>query len=132
MAAERLANLSQIARSVNDVVRSERWYREVLGLTHLYTYGRLAFFDLGGTRLMLSENGDAATGESVLYFQVTDIGAQHAALAGRGVRFTDAPRRLYTHPDGTEEWMAFFADPDGRLLALSSQVRAAGRPGAGD
>jgi hypothetical protein len=26
-------------------------------------------------------------------------------------------------PDGTEEWMAFFEDPDGRLLAIAAQAR---------
>jgi methylmalonyl-CoA/ethylmalonyl-CoA epimerase len=30
-------------------------------------------------------------------------------------------------PDGTEEWMAFFEDNDGRPLALMTQVRSAVR-----
>ena len=47
--------LAQVARTVNDIARSEEWYRSVLGLRHLYTYGPLAFFELGGTRLMLVE-----------------------------------------------------------------------------
>ena len=32
----------------------------------------------------------------------------------------------HRHADGTEEWMAFFNDPEGRLLAIMSQVSAAG------
>jgi len=31
--------------------------------------------------------------------------------------------RMILHADGTEEWMAFFKDPEGRPLALMSQVR---------
>jgi DNA-binding CsgD family transcriptional regulator/catechol 2,3-dioxygenase-like lactoylglutathione lyase family enzyme len=115
-----LGPIGQIARSVSDVVASEKWYRDVLGLPHLYTFGTLAFSDLGGTRLMLSQEGGAAK-ESLLYLKVPDIGAAHEALAARGVRFTHAPHMIHRHADGTEEWMAFFEDPDGRPLALMSQ-----------
>jgi len=31
---------------------------------------------------------------------------------------------IHKHADGTEEWMAFFKDPDGRPLAIMSQVNA--------
>jgi methylmalonyl-CoA/ethylmalonyl-CoA epimerase len=29
---------------------------------------------------------------------------------------------IHRHADGTEEWMAFFEDPDGRPLAIMAQV----------
>ena len=45
----------------------------------------------------------------------------HATLTARGVKFTHAPHKIHTHPDGTEEWMAFFEDPDARPLALMSE-----------
>jgi methylmalonyl-CoA/ethylmalonyl-CoA epimerase len=61
--------------------------------------------------------------ESVLYFNVSDITATHDAMVARGVEFTQAPHKIYTHPDGTEEWMGFFKDPEGRPLALMSQVK---------
>jgi hypothetical protein len=44
----------------------------------------------------------------------------------RGVEFTHAPHRIHTHADGTEEWMGFFKDPEGRPLAIMSQVRPRG------
>jgi methylmalonyl-CoA/ethylmalonyl-CoA epimerase len=31
---------------------------------------------------------------------------------------------IHRHEDGTEEWMAFFKDHDGRPLALMSQAKA--------
>ena len=40
----------------------------------------------------------------------------------RGVVFTGAPHMIHRHANGMEEWMAFFQDPDGKLLALMSQV----------
>lgn len=118
-----ISRLGQVARSVGDVAASERWYRDVLGLRHLYTFGTLAFFDMGGTRLMLSQQDGGAAKESILYLRVQDIAATHAGLQARGVKFTHAPHLIHKHGDGTEEWMAFFEDPDGRPLALMSQVR---------
>ena len=43
----------------------------------------------------------------------------------RGVKFVSAPHRIHRQADGTEEWLAFFEDPDERMLALISQVKAA-------
>ena len=117
-----ISQIGQIARSVSDTAASTTWYREVLGLTHLYTFGTLAFFDVGGTRLMLSQEG-GATKESILYLRVADIAAAHRTLESRGVKFTHAPHLIHRHADGTEEWMGFFEDPDGRPLALMSQIR---------
>lgn len=117
-----ISQIGQIARSVSDTAASEKWYREVLGLNHLYTFGTLAFFDIGGTRLMLSQEGGPAK-ESILYLRVADIAAAHRTLESRGVKFTHAPHQIHRHADGTEEWMAFFEDPDGRPLALMSQIR---------
>jgi DNA-binding CsgD family transcriptional regulator/catechol 2,3-dioxygenase-like lactoylglutathione lyase family enzyme len=113
--------IGQIARSVADIGVSEKWYREVLGLPHLYTFGTLAFFDCGGTRLMLSGEQAAASKESILYLRVADMAAAHQTLLARGVKFTNAPHMIHRHADGTEEWMAFFEDPDGRPLAIMVQ-----------
>lgn len=117
-----LGPVGQIARSVKDVAAARRWYGEVLGLTHLYSFGNLAFFDLAGTRLFLSE-GDGAPSESILYFRVPDVRTAHAQLAQRGVTFTHAPHMIHRHEDGTEEWMAFFKDNEDRPLAIMAQAK---------
>src|SRR5262245_4481149 len=44
VASTKLGAIGQIARSVGDIKEAERWYKEVLGLQHLYTFGKLAFF----------------------------------------------------------------------------------------
>ncbi|HEY8572963.1 LuxR C-terminal-related transcriptional regulator [Phenylobacterium sp.] len=117
-----LGPIGQIARSVADIAAAQRWYGEVLGLEHLYTFGKLAFFDCGGVRLYLQEGDGPA--ESILYFRVPDIHAAHAALQKRGVAFSGAPHMIHRHADGMEEWMAFFADNEGRPLAIMAQVAA--------
>jgi hypothetical protein len=44
-------------------------------------------------------------------------------LRTRGIEFVDAPHLIHRHADGTEEWMAHFHDPEGRPLAIMSQVK---------
>ena len=111
-----LGRLGQVSLPVTDIERSVTFYRDTLGLPHLYSYGPLAFLDCDGTRLYLAQGGDGGgplpPSATVLYFRVDDIGAAYEALQDRGVRFMGAPHRIHTHPDGTEEWMAFFHDPD--------------------
>jgi DNA-binding CsgD family transcriptional regulator/catechol 2,3-dioxygenase-like lactoylglutathione lyase family enzyme len=119
----KLGPIGQISRSVKDIKQAEDWYRNVLGLPHLYTFGTLAFFDLGGTRLFLSQAVETPSPESILYLLVPDIERAHHALKARSVEFTNAPHLVHKHADGTEEWMAFFKDPEGRPLAIMSQVK---------
>lgn len=117
-----LGALGQISRQVKDIEAARRWYTEALGLKHLYSFGNLAFFDCQGVRLFLSE-GDGSDGNSILYFRVTDIHAAHTQMRARGIEFTHAPHLIHRHPDGTEEWMAFFKDHEGRPLAILAQPR---------
>jgi catechol 2,3-dioxygenase-like lactoylglutathione lyase family enzyme len=119
----KLGAIGQISRSVKDIKQAETWYGEVLGLTHLYTYGTLAFFDCGGVRLFLSQAQSDPAAESILYLRVADIQKAYADLQARGVEFISAPHMIHRHPDGTEEWMAFFKDPEGRPLAIMSETK---------
>ena len=122
-----LGPLGQVLLAVTDVPRAETFYRDTLGLKHLYTFGQLAFFDCQGVRLMLSamdEGGNSERMHSVLYFEVPDIQAARKELGDRGVTFEHEPHRIHTHEDGTEEWMGFFNDPDKNMLAIMSRVRS--------
>jgi len=117
-----LGKIGQISRSVSDIQKAVHWYGEVLGLPHLYTFGNLAFFDCDGTRLLLTQS-PAAAADSILYFRVDDIVGAHELLESRDVEFINVPHMIHQHSDGTEEWMAFFKDPDGRPIAIMSQVK---------
>jgi catechol 2,3-dioxygenase-like lactoylglutathione lyase family enzyme len=120
--AVKLGPLAQIARSVRNIKESEAWYRDTLGLPHLYTFGSLAFFDCGGTRLYLQATENPGP-ESILYLRVEDIRVAYETLRSRGVEFSAAPHLIHRHPDGTEEWLAHFNDPEGRPLGILSQVK---------
>ena len=115
--------LGQVSRKVKDIAQARVWYGETLGLKHLYSFGDLAFYDLGGTRLFLLQDCNVE-GDSILYFRVPDVRTAHAALAAKGIEFLQAPHMIHRHEDGTEEWMAFFKDNDGRPLAIMSQVKS--------
>ena len=115
--------LCQISRTVKDIKQSQQWYAEVVGLRHLYTFGPLAFFECGGTRLMLTQYGEASASESILYLAVEDIVKAHDDMRSRRIAFINAPHMVHKHADGTEEWLAMFKDPEGRPLAIMAQAR---------
>jgi DNA-binding CsgD family transcriptional regulator/catechol 2,3-dioxygenase-like lactoylglutathione lyase family enzyme len=116
--------LGQIARTVADAEDSRRWYRDVLGLPELYAFPGLAFFDLSGVRLMLTEeDGGTGPAESIRYLRLPDIHVAKQELESRGVKFINAPHLIHRHEDGTEEWLASFEDNEGRPLQLMAQVR---------
>jgi catechol 2,3-dioxygenase-like lactoylglutathione lyase family enzyme len=117
-----LGPLGQISRSVRSIEQSIDWYENKLGLKHLYTFGKLSFFDCGGTRLFLEESSAPAS-ESVLYLRVPDIHVAYQQLQARGIPFAGAPHLIHRHSDGTQEWMAFFEDLEGRPLAIMCQVK---------
>jgi DNA-binding CsgD family transcriptional regulator/catechol 2,3-dioxygenase-like lactoylglutathione lyase family enzyme len=120
----KMGPIGQVSRQVRDVAAARQYYAEVLGLPHLYSFGNLAFFDCGGVRLFLSESEQAGDGESILYFRVPDIQEAQQRLASSGAEFINAPHMIHRHEDGTEEWMAFFKDNEGRPLAIMAQVSA--------
>jgi methylmalonyl-CoA/ethylmalonyl-CoA epimerase len=120
----KLSSLGQIALTVKDVKASTAFYRDKLGLPFLFAAPpALAFFNLNGIRLMLSEPeaGQTLAGNSTLYFNVADIQAAYEELRGRGVPFDEAPH-LIARLATTEVWMAFFRDPDGNLMGIMSEI----------
>jgi len=122
--AATLAGVGQIAVRVHDVERATRFYRDALGLAYLFSAPKLAFFDCGGVRLMLTlpESSEFDHPGSIIYFRVADIHGAHALLQDRGVSFKDVPHLSARLPDH-ELWMAFFEDPEGNTLALMSEIR---------
>jgi predicted enzyme related to lactoylglutathione lyase len=119
----RLGTIGQVSLCIRDVARAEKFYGSTLGLPHVFTFGDLAFFDADGVRLYLNrKDADEWRPSSVVYFLVDDIHATQERLTDGGVHFTGAPHVIYTHDDGTEEWMTFFDDGEGNTLALMSRV----------
>ena len=119
-----LTQIGQISVTIHDLARAVAFYRDTLGMKHLFSAGTMAFFDCGGIRLMLSlpEKPEFDRPGSILYYKVDDIKAAHATLRGRGARFEGEPHVVAQLP-AHDLWMAFCRDSEGNLLALMSEVR---------
>jgi predicted enzyme related to lactoylglutathione lyase len=115
--------VGQIHITVTDLERSVAFYRDVLGLEHLFTvHGQpMAFLDGGGVRLYLGATEDERfISRPTIYYRVDDLDAAFAAITGRGARAISGPQLV--HRDGpTELWMAFVADPDDIPVGLMQE-----------
>jgi predicted enzyme related to lactoylglutathione lyase len=118
-----LIRIGQVAINAHDVDRATAFYRDVLGIRHLFRAGDLSFFDCGGVRLMLDkpEKPEFDHPSSIIYFQVGDIQATHRRIKDAGVKFEDEPHVIARMPSH-DLWMTFFRDTEGNLLALMSEV----------
>lgn len=116
------ARLAQVAVTAHALDRATAFYRDTLGLTHLFSAPGMAFFDVAGVRLMVAipTAPEFDHPSSILYFQIADIDATHAALAARGVTFVRPPFLVAPMPDH-DLWMAFFRDSEGNTLALMAE-----------
>ena len=120
-----LAAVGQIGLTVDDLEKAVAFYRDALGLKHLFDAPpAMSFFACGNVRLMLSrpERPGTERFSAAIYFNVGDIHAARDALASRGVTFEAEPKLLAKMPDH-ELWMAFFRDPGRNLLALMCEKR---------
>lgn len=118
-----LSHIGQIAITVRDLDRAVAFYRDQLGMRHLFSVPQLAFFDCDGVRLMLSrpERPEFDHPSSIIYYKVERIDDAVEALKGRGVAFEDEPHVIADMGTYTL-WMAFFRDSEHNLLGLMSEV----------
>ncbi len=117
-----LSQIGQIAVNAHDIDRAVEFYRETLGMKHLFTIPKMAFFDCNGINLMLAtpEKPEFDHPSSIIYFNVENIQEVFQILSGRGVKFEEGPQ-LVARMDSYDLWMAFFRDPENNLLALMSK-----------
>jgi predicted enzyme related to lactoylglutathione lyase len=123
MAAAARPSVGQIHITVSDVERSVAWYRDVLGLEHLFTVqGQpMAFLDGGGVRLYLGVTEDPAfASRPLVYYRVDDLDTAWADVTGRGAEAVSSPHLIH-RAGGTELWMAFVRDPDGIAVGLMQE-----------
>ena len=119
-----LSTIEQIAVNAQDIARAVAFYRDKLGMKHLFSVPpSLAFFDCDGVRLMLSlpPKPEFDHESSIIYFKVADIQDAYATLMDRGVQFEEAP--IFVADMGTYDlWLASFRDSENNLLALMAHV----------
>jgi predicted enzyme related to lactoylglutathione lyase len=109
---------SRVLMAPSDLVRSRRWYEDVLGLRVYREFGHggvvsgVVYF-LGGGYLELSMAGSPAGPGITLWLQVQDLGAEWRRLQAAGATFVKPPTR---RPWGLiEGWVC---DPDDTRLVL--------------
>lgn len=119
----KLSKIAQISMNATDLDRATAFYRDTLGMKHLFNAPGMSFFDVDGIRLMLgrAEKPEFNHPGSVLYYKVDDIQAAHASLVEKNVKIEGAPHKIAAMPT-YDLWMCFFRDTEGNLLALTSEV----------
>jgi predicted enzyme related to lactoylglutathione lyase len=125
MSQSPVTRIRQIALTTKNVPALAAFYRDVVGLPHLFDAGpNLAFFDVGGVWLMLTlpSSPELDHPPSLFYYLVEDIEAAHALFKARGAREEHPPGLTARMPDH-ELWTSFFRDPDNHLFALMSEKR---------
>src|SRR3989440_5519220 len=115
-----LTKIGQISVNVHDLERATAFYKDVLGMKHLFSVPpKMTFFDCDGIRLMLAipERPDLDHPSSILYFKVKNIEKTHRVLEESGVHFETKP--MLVAPMATHDlWLAEFRDSGSNALAL--------------
>ena len=107
-----------------DAARSREFYEGVLGLRLVSDEPWAIVFDAAGTMLRLQKVKELTPAAyTTLGWKVSDIHAQMAELAHKGVQFeryeglTQDEDGVWTAPGGA--MIAWFKDPDGNTLSLT-------------
>lgn len=109
-----------------DLARSRQFYEETLGQTVVAEDNFAVVLDVRGTPVRVVKVGDEFDPQpfTVFGWQVEDLDAEIAALTDRGVAFLrfegmeQDEAGAWRAPGGTR--VAWFQDPDGNTLSLSS------------
>ena len=121
-ASPAIGRIGQIALSVQDLDRATAFYRDTLGLRHLFTAPPgMAFFDCGGVRLLLGKQ-ELSPIPFMLYYQVPDLARAHEAITAGGAAVLAAPHRVARLPDH-DLWLGEYRDSEGHAFALMHEVR---------
>ncbi|GAA6153081.1 VOC family protein [Pseudoteredinibacter isoporae] len=118
-----ISHIGQIAICVRDVPAALSFYRDILGLPHLFSPSeQLAFLQCGQTRIMLTEPQGAGevAHNSILYYQLQDIESFYRELLAAGVVGERSPEFAAPMPDH-DLWLAFVKDPEGNLIGLMEE-----------
>jgi catechol 2,3-dioxygenase-like lactoylglutathione lyase family enzyme len=121
----KLNQIHQSALCARDLDEAISFYRDTLGAQLLAKFEPpgLAFFEFSGVRLLLEKSASRST----VCFRVSDIDSSFSELQSKGVPFLDKPHLVHKDEAGAfgqpgkEEWMAFFSNPSGNVLALASR-----------
>jgi predicted enzyme related to lactoylglutathione lyase len=125
MSDAKIQGIQQVALTVKSLKQGVEFYRDTLGLSLMFETNGMAFFNVGGIRLMIGEAERGADmkpgGGSVVYFTVADVRKATAELQKKGIEFpgkVETVNRTPTH----DLLLSIFKDPDGNLLAYMGET----------
>ena len=123
-----LSRIKQIAIPVHSLDEAKSFYRDTLGLRHLFDAPpALSFFDCGGLQLMLAgppaQGKDGDQQHPVLFYDVSDIKKTHARIKSSGAKSLEEPH-VITRMNGREIWISSVSDGQGNVVSLMSDVPA--------
>jgi catechol 2,3-dioxygenase-like lactoylglutathione lyase family enzyme len=120
-----LATVSFVPSS--DLARSRVFYAGTLGLTFVREDAFALVFDAGGRTLRVVAAGEFTPQPFTVFgWEMSDVAAEVDDLTARGIEFLRYPhieqdeRGVWITPGGQQ--VAWFHDPDGNVLSLSSRV----------
>ena len=116
--------IRQVALGCKDLVRAQEFYTQLLSKEPMAVFNPpgFAFFDLGGTRLLLEVGGPA----SLIYLEVDDVKEETERLRTIGVKIHTEPHIVFPDPQGVfdkpgNEWLSFIEDSEGNIVGLMSR-----------
>jgi methylmalonyl-CoA/ethylmalonyl-CoA epimerase len=120
--SDKILGIVQVHLPVKSLKAATEYYRDTLGLAFMFEASNMAFFNVGGVRLMLGEINapDQKPGSSIVYFNVADVRKASVELERKGVKFEgriETVNRTPTH----DLLLHIFKDPDGNFLALMGE-----------
>lgn len=118
--------IRQIALGCKDLTRAQDFYTRLLGKEPMAVFDPpgFAFYDLGGTRLLIEVGGPA----SLIYLAVEDVRETVNDLKERGFKISTDAHIVFPDPNGVfdspgNEWLAFVEDTEGNQVGLMSRER---------
>lgn len=120
----KVEKIGQIAIAISDLKISVQFYRDILGLELLFEVPTgLAFFNCGGTRLMLTtlQGNEEDHNTSAIYYKVSDIHSTAELLQKKGVTFEREPQ-LAAKMEDHDLWIGFLRDPDNNLVGIMAEL----------
>ena len=124
-----LSKIKQIALPVREITEATRFYRDTLGMRHLFDAPpALSFFDCGGVQLMLAgpdaQGKDGEQQHAVLFYDVSNIKSVHGKIKSAGAKSLEEPH-VIARMNRREIWISSFSDGQGNVVSLMSDVAEA-------
>lgn len=121
--------INHIAISVTDLVESEAFYRDVIGLKQIpepFGLGMHAWFQIGESQLHVIRGATERRERSKynhLCFSVSDMDTFIERITSHGIEFSDwdmNPGQITTRVDGVQQ--IYFTDPDGYWIEVNDEM----------